>query len=79
MSPAAEDHRLRIGDPLPRAGEAIISVRKLRDYALNPDHPQGGPKARVFAAVLHLMTAWQLVGGRPRLVTVYVDFDASPS
>jgi len=29
-----------------------VSEAKLRDYVLNPAHPQGGPKARVFAAVL---------------------------
>jgi hypothetical protein len=40
-----------LGDRLARASEAIIDERKLRDYALNPDHPQGGPKARVFASV----------------------------
>lgn len=33
---------------------------KLWDYVLNPGHPQGGPKARVFAAVLGIGRAdWQ--------------------
>lgn len=41
----------RLGDRLARASEAIIDERKLRDYALNRDHPHGGPKARVFATV----------------------------
>ncbi len=44
----------RVGDRLVRAREAIIAERKLRDYALNPDHPDGGPKARVFATVLDI-------------------------
>ncbi len=50
--PASEEPR--IGDHLPRALEAIIDERKLRDYALNPDHPVGGPKARLFATVLDI-------------------------
>lgn len=37
---------------LPNAHHVIIDERKLRDYALNPDHPRGGHKARVFAAAL---------------------------
>lgn len=41
-----------LGDALPRAKEAVIPVAKLCDYALNPDHPEGGPKARAFASVL---------------------------
>lgn len=38
--------------PLPHAEWAVIPAAKLRDYVLNPAHPQGGPKARVFAATL---------------------------
>ncbi|WP_188258733.1 DUF6883 domain-containing protein, partial [Pseudomonas sp. PSB18] len=34
------------------ANRAIIDPRKLTDYALNPDHPVGGNKARVFESVL---------------------------
>lgn len=37
---------------LPHADLSHVPVAKLRDYVLNADHPQGGPKARVFAAVL---------------------------
>jgi hypothetical protein len=45
---------------LPHAELAVVSAAKLRDYVLNPAHPQGGPKARVFAAVLGLTRAdWQ--------------------
>ncbi|WP_460116584.1 hemagglutinin repeat-containing protein [Pseudomonas sp. S2_C03] len=34
------------------SNRAVIDPRKLTDYALNPDHPVGGNKARVFESVL---------------------------
>jgi len=37
---------------LPYADRAEISIRKLRDYCLNPLHDEGKHKARVFASVL---------------------------
>jgi len=37
---------------LPSGGHAIVDIRKLRDYCLNPDSPRGSRKARVFAAAL---------------------------
>lgn len=37
---------------LPNADQAWIPPGKLRDYALDPDHPRGGPKARLFTALL---------------------------
>ncbi len=37
---------------LPNADHAIVDIAKLRDYCLNPQHPNGKHKARVFAAVL---------------------------
>lgn len=42
---------------LPNVELAVVPAAKLRDYVLNPAHPQGGPKARVFAAVLGLTRA----------------------
>jgi len=36
---------------LPNGDKAIVDSRKLRDYCLNPDHPRGRNKARVFASV----------------------------
>lgn len=39
---------------LPNGERAIVDVRKLRDYCLNPDSPRGRHKARVFAAALGL-------------------------
>jgi len=39
---------------LPNSESAIVDIRKLRDYCLNPDHPVGKHKARVFLDVLDL-------------------------
>jgi len=39
---------------LPNAEKAIVNIRKLRDYCLNPSHEVGKHKARVFAAALDL-------------------------
>ena len=38
--------------PLPNFDKAEINPKKLTDYALNPDHPVGGNKARVFKSAL---------------------------
>ena len=37
---------------LPNAHSAIIDLRKLHDYCLNPEHPRGKHKARVFQRAL---------------------------
>lgn len=37
---------------LPNAEEAIVDLRKLRDYCLSPEHERGKHKARVFHSVL---------------------------
>jgi hypothetical protein len=42
---------------LPNADHAIVDVRKLREYSLNPAHRKGQHKARVFAASLGFTTA----------------------
>ena len=39
---------------LPNADQAVADIAKLRDYSLNPLHPEGKHKARVFAASLGL-------------------------
>jgi hypothetical protein len=36
---------------LPNPELAIVDIGKLRDYCLNPKHPRGRHKARVFASV----------------------------
>ncbi len=42
---------------LPNADRATIDKRKLREYLLNPDHPAGKHKARVFDAAFGLTRA----------------------
>jgi len=42
---------------LPNGDRAIVDIRKLADYCLNPSHPRGRHKARVFAATLGLTQA----------------------
>ena len=39
---------------LPNGQQAIVPIEKLRDYALNPAHPGGRHKARVFRSALGL-------------------------
>jgi hypothetical protein len=46
---------------LPYSGEAILDIRKIEDYCLNPSHPRGRHKARVFRDALELQrsdAAW---------------------
>ena len=42
---------------LPNGSRAIVDIRKLSEYCLNPDSPRGRYKARVFAAALGLTAA----------------------
>ncbi|HWT94920.1 MAG TPA: hypothetical protein VN238_18130 [Solirubrobacteraceae bacterium] len=42
----------RLGHPLPNARDAVIDAEKLRDYALDPDHPRGRHKAILFRRAL---------------------------
>jgi hypothetical protein len=37
---------------LPYGEQAILDIRKIEDYCLNPSHPRGRHKARVFREVL---------------------------
>jgi hypothetical protein len=37
---------------LPNAERAVVDIRKLRDYCLNPLHEEGKHKARLFMAAL---------------------------
>jgi hypothetical protein len=37
---------------LPNSRKAIVEIEKLSDYSLNPNHPIGQHKARVFKAAL---------------------------
>lgn len=38
--------------PLLNAERAVIDMKKVEEYALNPDHPVGGNKAKVFESAL---------------------------
>ena len=38
--------------PMPNAERAVVDIRKLRGYCLNPMHDEGQHKARVFATAL---------------------------
>jgi hypothetical protein len=42
---------------LPRARRAVIPTEKLVGYALDPEHPHGRHKARVFASALAIRQA----------------------
>lgn len=39
---------------LPQSDRAILDMRKIEDYCLNPSHPRGRHKARVFREALDL-------------------------
>lgn len=39
---------------IPNADNAVVDIRKLLDYVLNPKHERGKHKARVFASVFGL-------------------------
>jgi hypothetical protein len=39
---------------LPKPEIAVVDLRKLRDYCLNPEHPRGKHKAQVFSVALGL-------------------------
>lgn len=42
---------------LPNGDEAIVEISKLRDYCLDPYHPRGRHKARVFQSALGISQA----------------------
>lgn len=52
---------------IPSAEHAIVDIRKLRDYCLNPEHDKGQHKARLFSTLLG-MTADSAI---PKLTTCY--------
>src|SRR5713226_7985527 len=54
---------------LPNGKLAIVDIRKLRDYCLNPDNPRGSRKARVFRSALG-MTKVDAPALRQRLLEV---------
>jgi hypothetical protein len=57
----AAAHRFRllcsVQTKLPGGDRAIVDIAKVRDYRLNPAHPRGRHKPRVFASALGLRAA----------------------
>jgi hypothetical protein len=61
---------------LPNPELAVVDLTKLRDYCLNPDHPRGRHKARVFASAL----GWSAADAeslRDVLLAVALDHEAT--
>ena len=63
---------------LPGGDSAIVDRDKLTVYCLNPQHPRGKHKARVFAAVLGI-TAESVDELRTALVAAAATEDAQPT
>lgn len=60
---------------IPNATRAVVDIEKLRGYCLNPDHPRGNHKARLFASILGL-TADEAEELRARLIDIVRTHDA---
>ncbi|MEH2450580.1 DUF6883 domain-containing protein [Nostoc sp.] len=51
---------------IPDAENAVVDIRKLRDYCLNPEHDERKHKARLFSSILGMTTnnaeeLWQIL------------------
>jgi hypothetical protein len=42
---------------IPNAEQAVVDIRKLRDYCLNPEHDDGKHKARLFLSILGMVAS----------------------
>ena len=62
---------------LPNPENAVVEMQKLRGYCLNPDHPRGKHKARVFASALGL-TVEDSEELRQALLTAAIPSEAIP-
>jgi hypothetical protein len=60
---------------IPNAEHAVVDIRKLRDYCLNPNHDDGKHKARLFATILG-MTAEDAEALRETLLEVVITHEA---
>jgi hypothetical protein len=63
---------------LPNGDKAAVDLEKLTGYCLNPEHPRGKHKARVFAAALGL-TADDAEHLRTCLLQAAIQDEATPS
>ena len=62
---------------LPGAEKALVDAYKLHDYCLNPRHPYGRHKARVFASALRITQA-DTEFLRQRLIGAAMNCEARP-
>ena len=62
---------------LPNSDRAVVDIDKLRNYCLNPNHPKGKHKARVFASALGI-TALDAEELQQILLRVVTTNDATP-
>ena len=62
---------------IPNAVNAVVDIRKLRDYCLNPNHDDGKHKARLFLATLG-MTANDAEELRRILLEIVKTHEAKP-
>ncbi len=49
--------------PIPNATEATVVTEKVRDYLLNPEHPDGGSKAAWFQSLGYARDRWEELAG----------------
>lgn len=47
-----EERKASVANLLPYAENAVVDIRKLRDYCLNLDHDEGKHKAQLFSSIL---------------------------
>lgn len=62
---------------IPNAENAVIDIRKLRNYCLDPNHADGKHKARLFAAIFG-MTAQDAPALREILLQIVLETEATP-
>jgi len=62
---------------LPNPHKAVVEIEKLRDYSLNPDHPVGKHKARIFRSAL-LLTMQDAAWLRERALEIALTGGAVP-
>ena len=62
---------------LPNPHRAVVEIEKLRDYILNPNHPFGKHKARVFRSAL-LLTMQDAAWLRERALEIALTGNAVP-
>ncbi|MGD1953517.1 MAG: DUF6883 domain-containing protein [Leptolyngbyaceae cyanobacterium] len=52
-----EERKTSVVSLLPYAENAVVDIRKLRNYCLNPNHDDGKHKARLFSSILGMTDA----------------------